>query len=71
MVWTRAAIMASATNPDDVELAKRFALDVARLKAIDHVLRMVRTHDLWAETLVRFRREFAPETPSTPKDEKQ
>jgi hypothetical protein len=63
VVWTRVPIMASPTAPDDVRLAERYALDVARLECVSKIMATIVEHGAeWQETLQRFRRSAADHT---------
>lgn len=58
-VWSRHPIWASADSPGDIDLAKRYAADVARLHAVELIVGHAQNPREWPTTLQRFRRSSA------------
>lgn len=62
VVWSRVPIWAAADAPDDLGLATRYAIDVARLHAVELIVAEAMHPREWPTTLQRFRRSAGDPT---------
>lgn len=62
LLWSRHPIWAAPDAPDDLELAKRYAFDVARMQAVDAIIAQGQHPREWPTTLQRFRRSMVDPT---------